>query len=106
MGLVAQGPNTPRVTPRFKLRLSTVLVGAAAFSLALGFLLARVDDHLPQSRLDFPVGLLLFVLFPLSSIIGGASALVFAIRKRRLQFVLELVVAIAFIAFFATWESP
>jgi hypothetical protein len=106
MGLAPQRQNNTRAVPRLEVRLSTVLVAAATLSLASGLLLARADERLAQSRLDFPVGLLLFVLFPVCSIVGGASALVFVIRKRRLQFVLELVLAIAFVAYFATWESP
>ena len=106
IGLASQGPNTPDPIRRLEVRLSTILVAAAALSLPVGLLLARADDHLSRSRLDFPIGLLLFVVFPVCSLVGGVSALVFALRKRRLQFVLELVLAIAFLAYFATWESP
>ena len=91
---------------RFEVRVSTIFIAVAALSLPLGILLARLDERLPQSRLEVPVSILIFLLFPLSSIVGAVLALVFALWKRRWQFVLELILGIGFLAYFSTWEAP
>jgi len=104
--LAGQTTPAPPSRRRFEVRVSTIFIAVAALSLPLGFLLARLDDRFPQSGLEVPVSILIFLLFPLSAFVGAVSALVFALWKRRWQFVLELILGIAFLAYISTWEAP
>jgi hypothetical protein len=99
-------PPTLSQRRRLEVRVSTVLVALAALSLCLMFLLKWLDDLHPGSSLDGPLFVLMFGIFPLCSVLGAFSAFNFTLWKRRRQFVLELIVALAFLAFISTWEFP
>jgi len=91
---LARSPRLP-----FDVKISTIFIGVAALSFLLGLLLLWLARGLPlSSPLVLPGALLISFLFPLSSLVGTLLALIFTLWKRRWQFVLELVLGIAFLA--------
>jgi hypothetical protein len=76
----------------------TVFLEAAAISFLLGLLLVWLGGGTLRSPLVLPGIDLISLVFPLSAFVGTVLALISTLRKRRLQFVLELILGIALLA--------
>ena len=82
----------------FVIGVSTVFLEAAAISFPLGLLLVWLGGGTLRSPLVLPGIDLISLVFPLSAFVGTVLALISTLRKRRLQFVLELILGIALLA--------
>ena len=94
----------------FELAGSTVFIAVAVLSLLLGLLLSWVGDSPSRSTHVSSLTLLgtslVTFLFPLASLVGTLFALVLAVWKRRRQFVLELAIGVALLAFLSLVGLP
>jgi len=59
----------------------------------------------PREQLHFLGTALVLAAFPLLSICALVAALVYLVRRRQLQHLVELVISLGLIAWFSTWES-
>jgi hypothetical protein len=99
-----RAPGTNSTGSKLEIRVSTVLVAIAALSMALAAVLSWLESRLSHLPLDLPVLFLAWGVFPVCSLAGAVSALVFALWRRRWQFLIEFILAAAFLAYISTWE--
>jgi hypothetical protein len=99
-------PMTTGMRHRLEFRISTLFLGVAAVALIAAFAIDELGSRLPIPRSEPLIGILLWVIFPCTAAIGAVAAAVFLIWKRRWQFVFEVVVGAAFIAYLLRWETP
>ena len=89
----------------YSFRASTCLLALAVAALAVGFAVGRVAVRWPKEHLGFLGGALVLAAFPILSICASLSSLVYLIRRRQLQHLVEFLVSLGLVAWFSTWES-
>jgi hypothetical protein len=90
----------------FSFRASTAFLSLAIASLAVGVLLVQIIERFGISRLESLPLIALLAAFPLMTLCGFVSSVIYLVWQRRVQHLVELLVSVGLLAWLSTWEWP